>query len=81
MREGETVNSHIDPVGVGQIKPLQPRAPRWRVVKYLDTLSVNGKFATTHAGSESVYFYLGAADISLSLTIQKGEICSRTGRS
>lgn len=24
MEEGETVNSRIDPTGVGQIKPLQP---------------------------------------------------------
>lgn len=28
MREGETVNSCIDPTSVGQIKPLQPEVSR-----------------------------------------------------
>lgn len=37
MREGETVNSCIDPTSVGQIKPLQPdsHAPELREIVWI----------------------------------------------
>lgn len=54
MREGETVNSRIDPTSVGQIKPLQPEshASELREMVWISThLPSEEKFSPAHTGS------------------------------
>lgn len=53
MREGETVNSRIDPTSVGQIKPLQPdsHASELREIGRISThFPGEEKFSPAHAG-------------------------------